>query len=158
MADVQVLKGFKLFDGLDDNKITKIAEFCHERTLKDGALCFSQGNKATELHLCLTGKVNILVRIHEPWGIEVTVHAVKPGEVFGWSALVGPYVYTASGKCMGKVEEIYFKGLDLLNFFENDPASGYIVMRNLGTLMSSRLTETREKLTKEIAASVNKEW
>ncbi len=158
MIAEKVLKEFALFDGLDASKLAKIAEFCHERTLNDGALCFSQGNQATELHLCHSGRVDIVVRIHEPWGTEVVVHTAKPGEVFGWSALVGPYLFTASAKCTGKVEEIYLKGVDLLKLFEKDPATGYIIMRNLGMLISSRLTESREKLTRAIAASTNKEW
>lgn len=158
MVDMKVLKEFSLFTGLDDSKLSKVAALCYERTLNDGALCFSQGNKATELHLCRSGRVDIVVRIHEPWGTEVVVHTVKPGEAFGWSALVGPYFFTASAKCVGKVGEIYVKGAELLKFFDEDPATGYIVMRNLGTLISSRLTESREKLTKAVAAATNKEW
>jgi len=158
VIDVKVLKEFALFEGLDESKLIKIVEYCRERTLNDGALCFSQGNKATELHLCRSGRVDIVVRIHEPWGTEVVVHTVMPGEVFGWSALVGPYLFTASAKCIGKVEEIYLRGVDLLKFFEEDPITGYVVMRNLGALISSRLTESREKLTRAIAASTNKEW
>ena len=158
MVDKKALKEFGLFAGLDDSKLAKLAELCHERMLKDGALCFSQGNKATELHLCRSGKIEVVVRIHEPWGAEVTVHTAKPGEVFGWSAVVGPYLFTASARCVGKVEEIYIKADDLLKYFEKNPATGYIVMKNMGALISSRLTESREKLTKAIAAAHNKEW
>ncbi len=90
--------------------------------------------------------------------MEVTVHTAKPGEVFGWSALVEPYIYTASAKCVGKVEEIYLKGQDLMGLFEQSPHTGCVVMRNLSSSISSRLTETRDKLTKSIAAASNKEW
>lgn len=158
MVSAGVLKEFKLFDGLDDSKLAKIAKLCKERTFEDGALCFKQGNKALGIHLCRKGKINILYRIHEPWAIEVVTHAVKAGEVFGWSALAEPHVYTASAKCVGKVEEIYIEGDDLRQLLDANPAMGYVVMKNLSTLMSSRLTETRKKLTKEIAASINKEW
>ena len=158
MVTTKILKEFELFAGLDDSRLEKIAEYCHERTLEKGALCFSQGNRATEFHLCRSGKIDIVVRIHEPWGTEVTVHTVKPGEVFGWSALVGPYLFTASAKCVGKVEEIYIKGADMLELFDKDPTAGYVIMRNVSAIMSSRLTESRERLTKAVAVSVNKEW
>lgn len=158
MVSNQVLKEFGLFKGLDDRELSQIAEICHERTLDDDALCFVQGNKATEIHLCLSGKVNIVVKIHEPWGMEVTVHTAKAGELFGWSALVEPYIYTASAKCQGKVKEIYIKSSDLLKLFGRRHHIGYVVMSNLSAGVSSRLTETREKLTKAIAAASNKDW
>ena len=158
MVSFRDLKEFELFSGLNDTKLAKIAKLCEKRTLEDGALCFKQGNKALGLHLCHNGKINILYRIHEPWAIEVITHAVKAGEVFGWSALVEPHIYTASAKCVGKVEEIYIVGAELRKLLDANPAMGYVVMKNLSTLMSSRLTETRRRLTKEIAASINKEW
>jgi CRP-like cAMP-binding protein len=159
MVSVQVLKEFGVFEGVDDSQLAKIGEICHERTLNEGALCFSQGRKATELHLCRSGKVYTLAKVYD---MEVTVHTVQSGEVFGWSALVAPYVYTASAKCAGKVEEIYMKRADLLNLFERDPLTGYIVMRNLSALVSSRLKETADKLAREIAAASDahrdREW
>jgi len=83
--------------------------------------------------------------------MEITVHTVEAGEVFGWSALVKPYIYTSSAACAGKVDEICIKGSDLLELFERDPFIGYIVMKNLSTLVSSRLAGTTEKLCREIA-------
>jgi CRP-like cAMP-binding protein len=158
MIAVDALKEYKLFSSLDNSRLTAIAEFCHTRSLKDNTICFSQGNKSSELHLLRSGKIDILMRVHEPWGMELKVHTANPGEVYGWSALVEPYLYTASAKCIGDVEEIYVKGADLEKLFKKDPAMGYTVMRNLSALISSRLTESREKLTKEVASSLNKEW
>ncbi len=158
MVAADDIKKFQLFSGIDDSKLAIIAEFCHSRTLKDGTICFSQGNKSSELHLLRKGKIDVIMRIHEPWGMDVKVHIVKPGEVFGWSAIVEPYIYTASGKCIGNIEEIYLKGSDLEKLFKKDPVMGYTIMRNVSALISSRLTESREKLAKEIAAALNKEW
>lgn len=158
MIAVDVLKEFNVFSGLDNSKLAAIAEFCHTRSLKDSTVCFSQGNRASELHLLRSGKIDILMRVHEPWGMELKVHIANPGEVFGWSALVEPYMYTASAKGIGDIEEIYIKGADLVKLFKKDPAMGYTVMCNLSALISSRLTESREKLTREVASSLNKEW
>ena len=154
MVSIQVLKGFELFKGLDDSELTKIAELCRERSLDEGALCFVQGRRATELHLCCSGKVHIVLKVYD---MEITVHTVKTGEVFGWSALVEPHIYTASAKCAGKVEEIYIERPDLMNLFEQEPLTGYVVMTNLSALVSSRLTETTETLAKEIAAASSRD-
>ena len=158
MVNIQVLKEIGVFEGLDDGELAKIAELCHERTLDAGVLYFSQGHNATELHLCRSGKVDIMVRLIEPWGIEVTVHTIKGGGVFGWSSLVEPHIYTASAKCVERTEEIYIKAADLTKLFERNHNMGYVLMRNLAAVISSRLTEYQQKLSVEIAATIRKEW
>jgi len=158
MVSTQVLKEFGLFQGLDDSELTKIAELCNERTLDEGTLYFDQGKEAKEIHLCRSGKVDIVVRLREPWGIEVTVHKASGGEVFGWSSLVEPYIYTASAKIVERTEDIYIKASDLNKLFEENTRIGYVFMRNLSALISSRLTEYRQKLSVEIAATIKKEW
>lgn len=158
MISTEFLKEFGVFKGLDGSELAKIIELCHERTLDEAALLFTQGNRATELHLCRSGGVDITVQLREPWGIEVTVHRAKGGEIFGWSSLVEPNIYTASAKCTGRTEEIYIKASDLINLFDENPHIGYILMRNLSAVISSRLTEYRHKLAVEIAAVIRKEW
>ena len=151
MIQSQVLKEFRLFDGLNDSELSKIAEICHERNRKTGTFCFVQGEKATDVNLCRSGKVDIIIRLYEPWGMEVKVHTVKEGKVFGWSALLGPSTYTTSAKCAGNVEEVYSKGSDLLDLFEQNLHIGYVVMRNLSTIINSRLSEDRQRLSSELS-------
>ena len=158
MVNIQVLKKIGLFKGLDDSELAKIVELCHERTLDAGALYFAQGNNATELHLCRSGKVDIIVRLREPWGIEVTVYTVREGGIFGWSSLVEPYTYSASAKCVERTEDICIKAAALTKLFEQNPNVGYVLMRNLAAVINSRLTEYRQKLSLEVAAAIRKEW
>ena len=158
MVTVEVLKGFELFKGLAEDNLATIAELCHPYAMHEGDRIFAEATKARDVHLCSSGKVDILILVGQPWNKNIAVHRAVPGEVFGWSALVEPYIYTASAKCLGKVEEIYIKGSDLMKLFEQSPHVGYVVMRNLSASVSSRLTETREKLTKAIAAASNKDW
>jgi CRP-like cAMP-binding protein len=148
MVSVKGLKEFGVFKGLDDSELTKLAELCRERTFPKGAFCFHQGKKAMELHFCRSGKVDIVVELSQPSGVvEVTVHTAEEGDVFGWSAVVEPHTYTASARCIEKTEDICIKGSDLTSLFEQNPRMGYIVMRNLSSAVSSRLTDTRQKLT-----------
>ena len=151
MISSQALKGFGLFDGLDDSELAKIAEICHERNRKTGTFCFVQGDEAIDVNLCRSGQVDILIHPYEPSGTEVRVHTTKGGEVFGWSALLGPSTYTTFARCAGNVEEVYIKGSDLLDIFEQNLHIGYIVMRNLSAIMNARLTEDRQRLSKELS-------
>jgi CRP-like cAMP-binding protein len=152
MVTIKDLKKFGVFKGLDDSELAKIAELCRERTFGQGAICFAQGKRAMELHLCRSGGVDIVAEISGPSGVmEVIVHTAGPGDVFGWSAVVGPRVYTASARCVERTEDISIRGSQLLDLFEQSPRTGYKVMRNLGSAVSSRLADTRERLTGVIA-------
>jgi CRP-like cAMP-binding protein len=152
MVTIKDLKKFGVFKGLDESELAKVAELCRERTFGQGAICFAQGKRAMELHLCRSGGVDIVAEIDGPSGvIEVVVHTAGPGDIFGWSALVGPRDYTASARCAERTEDICIRGTQLLELFEQSPGTGYKVMKNLGTAVSSRLADTRERLTSIIA-------
>ena len=149
MVTIQVLKGFELFKGLGDSELSKIAELCHVHTMQEGDQPFVEGARATDLHLCRSGKVDITIWVREPWNKEVTVHQAERGELFGWSALVAPYTYTASAVAVEDGEEMRIKGSDLLELFDRNPHIASVVCMNLSTEISARLTQTRQKLSIE---------
>lgn len=158
MISHETLKEFSLFEGVNDEVLKDIAKLCHERSYKEGDPCFLQERSATELYLCRSGSVDVTVQVREPWGMEVTVHTARAGELFGWSAILEPYVYTASAKCQERTEIICINRSDLIDFFGKKPEAGYLLMTNLGAVISSRLTESRLKLSKAMAAAANLEW
>ncbi len=158
MVPIEVVRDFALFHGLDDEELAQVAQLCHERTFEQDAVCFAQSGNANDLRLCRTGKVNLVVKLYEPWSREVVIYRVKPGEVFGWSALVPPFVYTSSAKCAETTEEIFIRGEDLRELFERNPRIGYVVMTNLSSTISQRLSETRQKLSREYAAATHRDY
>jgi CRP-like cAMP-binding protein len=158
MVPFQVLGEFDLFRGLDDGELEKIADLCEERDFEEGAVVFRQNSNANELHLCRFGKLNIVVRLHEPWARDVTIYRAKAGEVFGWSALVEPCLYTSSAKCAEKTREVYVKSSDMKELFDRNPRIGYVVMCNLSATIASRLNETRQKLSREYAAATQHDY
>jgi hypothetical protein len=137
MVAVEILKGFELFKGIPDDSLTALTKICHAQTI----------------HLCRTGKVDILIWVHEPWNKNIAVHRAVPGELFGWSALVAPYTYTASADCVESGEEILINGSELLTFFSQNTVIGYEVMANLSANVSARLTQTRQRLVNEWLSS-----
>lgn len=150
MISSEVLKEFGLFNGLNDGELAKIAEFCHERKWPAGTICYVQDRNATDVNLCRRGEVDIIIQLYEPSAMEVKVHTVRAGEVFGWSSLMEPHTYSSSARCAGRVDEVYFKGAALLALFERDHRIGYVVMRNLSATINSRLTQDRQRLAREL--------
>jgi CRP-like cAMP-binding protein len=85
-----------------------------------------------------------------------TVYTVGKGEIFGWSALVPPHRLTASARCEGKADVMMINGKELTEFLEKDKHIGYVVMKNLSALISSRLASTTIALRHEIQKLVKK--
>ena len=143
------LKGFGLFKGLEDNELAKLAELCSEHAMNEGEIIFSEGTRAKNLHLCRSGKVDIVMWVREPWNKNVIVHRAEAGEVFGWSALVAPYTFTASAECVESGEQIQIPGSALLELFDQNVHIGYVVMKNLSADVSARLTQIRQRFSIE---------
>jgi CRP-like cAMP-binding protein len=149
MVSVEVLKGFEFFKGLNDSELSKIARLCRVNAMQEGDQPFVEGTRAIDLHLCRTGKVDITIWLRQPWNTSVAVHRVETGELFGWSALVAPYTYTASAVCVEAGEEIRVDGHDLLATMDANPVIGYKIMTNLDAEISARLMQTRQRLSVE---------
>jgi CRP/FNR family cyclic AMP-dependent transcriptional regulator len=151
MVSVETLNKFDVFRGLNNEELRKIAMVCREHTFEQGQIVFSEGSKAEDLYILQKGKVAIEMELH-PSGrrVKATVTTLGPGRLFGWSALVEPHILTASASCEEKAEAIAIKGADFLDLFEKDNHIGYVVMKNLAAIVSSRLTRTRQRLALEM--------
>ncbi len=157
MVSTEILKSFNLFSGLSQTELDGIAKLCRERTYESGSVIFTIGGSATDVYLLETGKVDIQIefKIHE-YETVATVYTVGKGEIFGWSALVPPHRLTASARCEGKADVIMINGKELMEFLEKDSRIGYVVMKNLGALISSRLASTTIALRHEIQKLIKK--
>jgi len=149
MVSIQDLKGFELFNGLEDAELGEIAKLCRERVCEPESICFTEGSKAEDLYLLRAGEVEIVFQSPRRCS-KATVTIIGPGRVFGWSALVEPGILTASARCTKRAQVILIRGADLIDIFEKNSRIGYVVMKNLSAVIASRLTRTRQALLLEM--------
>lgn len=151
MVSAEVLKGFNLFAGLDETELSQIAKLCQERTYEEDAIIFTAGGWATDIYLLKSGKVAIQIElVIYDLEIRAVVYTVGKGEIFGWSALVPPHRLTASARCQEKADIITINGADLMELLQKNSSIGYVVMKNLSQVISSRLASTTMALRREI--------
>jgi len=148
-----------LFVGLGDGALAKIKRLCWSDVFAPGEIIFIEGTKATDVYLLVGGQVVLEIRVN---GVQqqftTTIDSINKGHVFGWSALVEPYVLTASARCTQPTRVVRINGNDLLDLFEEYPQIGYMVMKNLSTIVSSRLTAMRLGLQREIRQLLLRDW
>lgn len=149
MIPTSILKRFRIFEGLNEGQLERIAALCREEVHDAGVEIFREGEEAEYLYLLLVGTVALEMQI-QAWPQEpprrVVIEVVTRGEPFGWSALAEPYILTLSAKTLERTRVILIKGVDLYQLFERDQEIGYLVMERLTSVVGRRLRDTREKL------------
>ena len=151
MVSAEMLKGFQLFEGLEESELVEIARLCCERSYEEGSVIFTSGGSATDIYLLKDGEVNIQIEfVIFDLEARTTVYTVKKGETFAWSALIPPHKLTASARCQKKVEVITINGKGLMDILKKSNRVGYVVMENLSKVISSRLAATMVALRHQI--------
>jgi CRP-like cAMP-binding protein len=68
--------------------------------------------------------------------------ASDPGDVIGWSSLVGNNTYTASAECLGPVKVSKIEKYQLDQILHEDPVSGMTFFKHLAALIGRRLVDS----------------
>jgi CRP/FNR family cyclic AMP-dependent transcriptional regulator len=148
MVPTDALNQCELFADLNDEELDKIAQICHEETHEPEEVIFGERDVAEKIYILQKGRVAVQMHLRsdlEPNG-DVTIEEVAPGQIFGWSALVKQRRFTASVRALEKVKVIAIKSADLNALFEENPHVGFVVMKRLADVISSRLRRTRQQL------------
>ncbi len=150
MTIIDTLKSSELFEGLGTRLLEKVSPLCRGGNYKEGNMIFREGDEATELYVLTEGRVVLEMDVRpvpDRPAIPTAVEVVSKGEGFGWSALVEPYIYTLSARCMTNCTVLAIKGDILRKVINDDPGLGCKLMERLARLIALRLSHTRLRLT-----------
>jgi CRP/FNR family cyclic AMP-dependent transcriptional regulator len=148
VVSIDALRQCELFTDLNEEDLNKIAKICYEETHEPQEVIFGESEVAEKVYILQEGQVAVQVHLRsdlEPNG-DVTIEEVTPGRIFGWSALVRQRRFTASVRALEKVRVIAIRSTDLNALFEEDSHIGFVVMKRLADVISSRLRRTRQQL------------
>ena len=152
MAIINVLRSSKLFSGLSESELEKVASLSTEETHSAGSTIAREGERARKLYILKEGRVVLDIHIgHDPVrpATRATVRVVDRLESFGWSALVEPHVYTLSAECTEGCKLVAIDGERLRGLIDADHDLGFRVMKRLAAVIASRLRLTRHTLVTE---------
>jgi signal-transduction protein with cAMP-binding, CBS, and nucleotidyltransferase domain len=151
MITIQDIKGYKLFSGLDENELKEIAGLCRRKTYDSGTILFDPHNPSEDLFLVEEG--NDAIQIRTTLGNNegnIVIHNLSKGETFGWTALGPQHIKVATAICVEQVNVIAINWNSLMQLLEKNNHTGYIVMKNLADIISTRLSYTTLAFRREI--------
>lgn len=150
MVTPGMLAQVSLFEGLKEEQLEAIADFCEEITFRQGEVIFWEGDPAEVLHVLLHGEITIFVQLSSrPERVTVSVLS-QPYQPFGWSGVVAPHLYTASALCEQDSRLLAIDGEALVELMGQDPVLGYTISQRIAEVISSRLRNTRGALLKTL--------
>jgi CRP-like cAMP-binding protein len=146
------------FQGLDESEIALVTDICKERSYGVGELCQIEGQPANQVHFILSGRVGTVVHIPNVTYIssEIILDTLHDGDAFGWSSLIQGTPWSTL-RVLEPTDALYVNSNDLIKLCEKNSHIGYILMRNLSSLIASRLRRNRTSILNAIVA-IRGDW
>lgn len=134
-----------LFKGTSQRIIGEIGKNSEEMSFEKDVVIFRADEKAYHLYELVEGEVDIVIVERENMHFKV----IRPGEIFGWSALVEPYVYSATARCVVNTKVIRIARDDIENAIKHHPEEGLIIYKHLMGIIAQRLRNAYQYIYKQ---------
>jgi CRP-like cAMP-binding protein len=145
------IKQSDLLKGLSKDFVKQVMEVAEKETHKGGYILFKEGDWAKQIYILLKGHVSLTMG--------ETAHTVytvdQPGEVFGWSSLLGRKGFSTTAECKEPTKLLKISVQKLEKLFEEDRASEIIFLRQLAAGLGSRLIQSYKMISNKAQADLS---
>ena len=125
------------FMGMGKPFTVEVLEIAEKLTRNEGQILFHEGEPAAYFYVLLKGRVKLSLGKTGP-----VVYMVRhPGEIIGWSGLIGRDTYSASGQCMEETNLLKFNRDVFLEILNKYPQNEALLFRRLAAMLGNRLLE-----------------
>jgi signal-transduction protein with cAMP-binding, CBS, and nucleotidyltransferase domain len=147
----QILKESRLFKECTTKELEEIADLCKTVTIKNGERIFAAKSFAKYLYIVCQGAVELQFEINYlNASQELTLERKTRGEVFGWSALTKPNVYTLTAVAVQNTDLLSLNERDLEELCVKNEHLGYVLMNNIATIIGERFQLVQNMLVNEV--------
>ena len=109
-----------------------------------GKVLFRENAQNEELMIIWTGQVAL--DMHVPGRENIRILSLGPGDVIGWSALLGGGRMTTSATALEETQIISFSAPALTAACESNHSFGYFLMNKVASSLAGRLLDMRKQL------------
>ena len=150
MISSEILRRFPFFSFMNDAQLKAVAMIAEEKDYKNGDSIINADTPATSLFFLMEGSVAyyyIVTSEHDPYyKHEYYISDFNPGEIFGISALIEPYIYTGAVRVEKACKLIKIDALALRALCEVDTKLSSGLMYAIAKAALERLQQTRVQL------------
>lgn len=150
MISPELLRRFPFFGRFNDKELRAIAMVTDEIKVSAGATIFEEKKPASGLYLLINGGIDLSYKSEEDYHPKnrkvFPVGEVNPGEIFGISALIEPWIYSATAVASLESSLLLMDSKALRAICEADCQFGYLFMYQMAKTAMERLAYTRIQL------------
>ena len=104
----------------------------------EGQVLFRKGDATHHFYTLIQGEFRLTIGSNEQH-----IYTVRhPGDIFGWSSLVGGSSYSATAVCCKPSEILRFDRDTLVDLLDEHPESGFLFFKKLSEMLGKRLLES----------------
>ena len=130
----------ELLNGLTESEASTIEGLGTRLKLAQGEVLFRLGADADRLFLIERGRIALTLPMHVLDREEsVLIEERGAGQALGWSALTPPHRFTLTATAMVETEVLALPRAVVFEYFDSRPDIGYVVARNVATVIGQRL-------------------
>ena len=131
---------FKMGDfimGMGKEFALQAMEISEKLSLAEGDTLFKEGESADYFYVLIKGRVELSLGTAGP----VVYTAKHPGEVIGWSSLVGRNSFSASARCLEPVKLVKFDRENFFAILQKNASNEALLYKRLAQMLGNRLLE-----------------
>ncbi len=148
MITLDDLKQMFMLRYLTDEMLEKLIPVTDLLLFDENEFIFRQGDEADRLYMLMEGKVLLELDVSD--SITVSVSSIKPGQAFGWSAMLEEASFSVNALCSERCEVLSIRSEKLKALLEQDHTMGYILSQRLLAIMKKRYDIRTEQFIKTI--------
>jgi CRP/FNR family transcriptional regulator len=148
MSIKDIVAEAKIMDGLSAEDVGEIISISQEETFKEDDSIFKEDATGNNLYIVLEGSVKVEIQnysFHLYRGDKRHLTTLGRGEVFGEITFLGGGRRTAGVTSMENVRLMNIDGVKLYALCRKNYRLGYLMMRNIGSILAKRLSEINFK-------------
>jgi CRP-like cAMP-binding protein len=148
MVLLDMLEDLEFLRGMSPDDLGRVRALGELEEYPPGTVLFHEGQACYHVYLVLSGQVSLAV---DGPGGKKAVGTVTPGELLGWSPLLGLGPMTATARAVTRCRLVALDVRSLLRQVEQAPQFGVEFLRRTAATMSQRLASTRHRLVTRAA-------
>ncbi|GAB4431982.1 MAG: hypothetical protein Kow002_20120 [Anaerolineales bacterium] len=152
MTMTTLLANIPTFKGVDESVIRLVEPLFELYYYPNASAVFEQNDIAKHLYLLVKGSVDVVYKPYDSPSITLT--SLKPGNFFGWSAVIGNTAYTSSAICQDDCEVLRIAGRELRQLCQKHPAAGRVILQLLADSVSSRWSDAQVQIQSLLNQSI----
>lgn len=138
------LERIEFVRALGERYLNEIAMITSPIAYRENEIVFEEGHNSLWIYFVLSGQVGLTVKEHD--GKEVEVYNAGPGEMLGWSPVLGSGKMTATARAIASCRLAAVDVQRIHDLCRNDPLFAIAILRETAVTVSDRLRATRRRL------------